>query len=70
MEKKLGEVGCYSANTWKYSSLIQDLESIRTESFACCHGHSGCAIRVGGECSDDRLSRLGLDNDGEIASHE
>ena len=45
-------------------SAARDLQTIAAEgAFPCSRGHSLCALRNGGECMDEKLSRLERDND-------
>ena len=46
-------------------SALEMLSNVATSPATCIHGHNNCSDRIGGECSDEMLSRLDRDNDGE-----
>lgn len=46
-------------------SALEMLSNVATSPATCIHGHINCSDRIGGECSDEMLSRLDRDNDGE-----
>jgi hypothetical protein len=42
----------------------QLLKAIRDNPSPCVHDHTGCSSKPSGPCSDEYLSKHGLDNDG------